>query len=222
MKRHSITQEGILRAAQALDGFFTRQQVTQLLFGKDDRHRGIERLLPYLVAKGKLVSYPFQKKLAYIVPRLAKKSGIEFRIEHGVGCSECKVRLWLADRSAELVPERRFKGFSVWPDGGLIYPNGWLLMYEFSTQDNARRLGILRYKAHRYLQLVKEKHQVLFVMDLPANKVEAVVEKMPSHEAFWYVDFATFRSIPLAESLLAPVYINGGNGNKYSLRSNGR
>jgi hypothetical protein len=221
MKWHSITQDTLLKAAQALDGFFTRDQAVQLFFGKNCRHHGIERLLPYLTAKGRLFAYQYHKKLAYIVPRRAKKPGVEFRIEHGVGCSECKVRLWLADRTAQFVPERRFKGFTVWPDGGLIYPNGWLLMYEFSTQDNAKRLGVLRNKARHYLQLMKDTYQVLFVLDLPASKVADVVNKLPQHEAFWYTDFTTFQNVPLGQQLLAPIYINGGNGEILSLRADG-
>lgn len=221
MKTHSITQEGLLKAAQALDGCFTQEQITKLLFGIEGRKRGVERLLPYLVTRGRLISYPYHKKLVYIVPRRSRKEYDEFHIEHGLGCTECKVRLWLADRSAQLVPERRFRGFNVWPDGGLIYPNGWLLMYEFATEDNAKRLSVLRNKVHRYLELIKDHHQVLFVLDRPADKVKEVIAKLTGHEAIWYVDFTTFKSVPLGRQLLAPIYINGGNGETLSLRAHG-
>jgi len=222
MASHYISQDTYLKVAQIFN--WAKSEDFILWFtGKTDRHRRTEAILPRLVKRGKLRAASYHKRLVYTVPRLAKSPAFddEYQIEHGLGCTDCLVRFVLSDRNVVIVPERKFRGSQIRPDGGLIYPNGWRLMYEFGTQDNSKRLGVLKNKIDRYLNVMKDNHQIVFVLDLPREKVTEIINKLPAHEAIWYIDYQTFKDIPFGKSLETPVYVNGGNGDILPLRKNG-
>jgi hypothetical protein len=55
---------------------------------------------------------------------------------------------------------------------------------------------------------------VLFVLDVPKYAVPSFFQQ---DEAFYFVDLDSFMNVEEGEQLAAPIYVWGGDGNKYPL-----
>lgn len=265
MARHTIPIYRYLEAAQVFH-WFTKEHITLWFLGFLTRHRRTEDVLPILVQKGKLRSLKFGKKLVYIAPRrtkgklpvlLKEKPGYEPRvteaaitqknkIEHGLGCTECLMRFFLSRMDGEIIAERFFYGLGVVPEWGIRYPNGKLLLLEYSTEDNFLRSNLMKAKINaylRHLEKIEEKFEakaiVLFVIDVSRVKVEGFVNMVKREDGsgaadapaalyegdrfplnpFYFTDYKTFLGIPIGQQLAAPIYF-WIDGKEYPLKKN--
>src|SRR6185503_16683779 len=89
---------------------------------------------------------------------------------------------WPARTEGEIIAERFFYGCGVVPEWGIRYPNGKMLLYEFSTKSNFHFSGLMNGKLNAYrrnLEKIEEKFQakaiVVFVLDIPRITVERYV-----------------------------------------------
>jgi len=213
-KHSSISQGAFLKVAQVFN-WASKEHYLLWFTGARQRSRRIEILLKRMTDQGKLVSVGYGKKLIYIAPRY-RQSGYFYQVEHGLGVTEGLVRFIISDRSGVIIPERKFRGFGVRPEFGIVYKEG-ILLYEFCTRDNARRMNVLRIKLINYAKFV-DKHTVVFVMDLPRDDVRSIVRKLRPQGPYLFTDHDTFLSVPLGQQLIIPIYI-WEDGNEYPLRS---
>jgi hypothetical protein len=219
MARHpAITQDEYLKWLQFIGNWATKEHCVLLINGNSKRIHSAEVVLPRLVSKGKLKRVKYHRQWVFSVPRVSKSFNDELQIEHGLGCTEGLVRFWVSDRSGELIPERKFKGFNIRPEWAIKYPKGTILLYEFCTRDNSKRLNVLKSKILRYQAIMKKDYTILFVMDLPRESVEEIVSKIIPVGPFMFTDYETFKSIPIGEQFTTPIYIWGEDNQVHPLR----
>jgi hypothetical protein len=197
---YKVPEKGLLKIAQCLN-WFTKEQLILWLFENTERSRRIEILLPRLVNKKKLVEEQYHKRKVYIVPRLGHCSSPQ--IEHGLGVTEGLIRFYISDRTAEIIPSRKFVGCGVRPEFGLKYPNS-MFLYEFCTQDNSKRLAVLQKKVNSYKKM---DHMVVFVMDIPRLSVIEKIKELKPEGKFMFTDYETFKNVPFGKQLTAPIYL---------------
>ena len=174
-----------------------------LFTGELKRHRRTEQILPRMVKKRKLVSRRWGKKLAYAVPRLKNTS-----LEHGLGCTETLIRIWLSDKTGTILPERYFRHLGSIPDWGIRY-GSVLLLCEFSTKSNFEGARIIKTKMTKYLQnmeKIKKKFNssniiVIFVLDVPKERIQNFIKRNPWDGPFFFTDYETFKDVPLGQQL---------------------
>ena len=107
--------------------------------------------------------------------------------------------------TAEIIPEKSFRGGGVIPEWGLRYSSGKLLLFEFCTRNNFERYGLVKSKMSRYKEIYPEA-LVLFVLDVERETVETFVGNITG-ENFFFTDYETFKNVPLGEALDAPIYL---------------
>jgi hypothetical protein len=150
----------------------------------------------------------------YVALRLCK--GGTPNIPHGLGVAECLARIWLSDKSGEIVPQRRFKGAKVVPDVGFLYGEK-LLLVEYGTPDNSKRWAIITGKIDRYRHAFPQAW-VLFVLDTKREKVgQYAISQYGIGNNFYFTDFETFKSVSIGQALTARIYF-GDDGQEYPLR----
>lgn len=219
MPRHlNIPQKAYMHGMQFLGNWFTREHIILLLTGKLDRIHSAEVVLPRLVKRGLLKQVKFHQRFAYAVRRVSRSYNDEIFIEHGLGCTEGLVRFWISDRSGELIRERKFKSMGICPEWALRYPSGKLLLYEFCTEDNSKRIGVIKSKITRYQKIMKDNYVIVFVMDLPRKDVIYLVEKIKPEGPFMFTDYETFKTVPYGDQLTASIYLWGGDVQPHPLR----
>jgi len=222
--RITISKYEYLKVGQLFD-WADKEHYVKWFTGRSGRHRRTETMLPRLVRKGKLKTKRVGKKIAYIVPRKGRKP--HPNIEHGLGSTEGLVRFWRSRMDGLIIPERHFRGFGIVPEWGISYNNGKILLYEFCTADNFFRSGNIQGKMTRYNQYLPSIEAkfgregiVLFVIDVGEKDVEEyIVKRLPLGDQFFFADYQTFLRQPIGDQLKAPIYIWGGDGEKYPLES---
>jgi hypothetical protein len=237
MTRNTIPIQYYLDAA-AVFHYATKEQFNLLLTGSTRRKDRTEKVLLRLSRRKKLKAIKFGKKLVYVLPRKVKGKDLEDpeihpKIVHGLGCTEGLARFWRTRTDGEIIAERFFYGCGIIPEWGIKYPNGKMLLFEFSTESNFRYSGLMNGKINAYrrnLEKIEEKFSaraiVVFVLDVPRTSVERFVGSLggrpaPSPTAnasasdegdrfpfdpFYFVDNKTFLKTPIAELLTSPVY----------------
>jgi len=263
MARHTIPIDRYIEAAQVFH-WFTKEQIILWFLGIVKRHRRTESVLLKLVRKGKLRSVKFGKRLVYTVPRRTKgklpvlvkeKESYEpqvtetaitgrNKIVHGLGCTECLVRLYRAKPDGAIIAERFFYGLGAVPEWGIRYPNEKLLLLEYSTEDNFGRTNLMKGKINAYLRHLEKiedrfqaKATVLFVLDVPRSTVKDFVgslerdvgsvadgdqsalyggDRFPLNP-FFFTDYKTFLGVPIGAQLNAPIYF-WTDGKEYPLK----
>jgi hypothetical protein len=241
MTKASISQQKYLEASQ-LFHWATIDHFNIWLYGSPERSRRSEVILPLLsrkwdnpdTRKRSLFSTTFGKRKVYTCPRrvtrYTSELGITLKIAHGLGVTECLVRLWRSNMKATVIEERFFYGSKCGsiPDIGLKYPSGKMILVEFTTKSNFERWGNIKNKLSHYrsnLWRIDEKFSsssiILFVVDIPRDKLQKyLMEITPAGLPVFFVDFDSFTSIPIGEQLSAPIYIWGEDGNSYPLTKN--
>jgi hypothetical protein len=237
MSRNTIPIEYYLDAA-AVFHYATKEQFNLLLTGSSRRNTRTEIVLLRLSRRKKLKAIKYGKKLVYVAPRKAKGERVDDlaiypKIVHGLSCTEGLVRFWRARTEGEIIAERYFYGCGIVPEWGIRYPDGKMLLFEFSTKSNFQFSGLMNGKINAYrrsLEKIEEKFSakavVVFVLDVPRVTVKRYVgilggRTAPSPTAnasasdegdrfpfdpFYFVDNETFLKIPIGEQLKAPIY----------------
>lgn len=215
--RLSHRQEKYLQAAEALH-YATREHFLLWFTGKNDRHGPTEKTLASLVKKGVLKSFRSGRPYIYCTPdRFTPPFD---KLHHGLVCADALIAFLLADPTASVLSEKWLQGqkWGKYPEWGLVYSQS-VLMLEFCTQDNISR-GQVQAKANFYAaarpalraSLAREP-VILFLLESDISKAGGYSQSYPG---FYFVDIATFLSIPIKQHLTAPVYFWGGKG--YPLR----
>jgi hypothetical protein len=185
-----------------------QEHYKMLLKKETGRHRRTEQILPRMVDRGFLVSRRYGKKLAYVVPRLKNTS-----IEHGLGCTETLVRMWLSDQTGEIIPEKNFRGMGSVADWGIRYDDSMLLC-EFSTENNFNGAKIIKTKITKYISNLKKYRRkysvsfaaVLFVIDVPRERVENFTKRNVPSPEFLFTDYASYKAVPVGNQLYEWIY----------------
>ena len=188
----------------------TQEHYKMLFTGELNRHRRTEQLMARLTKRGKLVTTRWGKKLAYAVPRMKNSP-----LEHGLGCTETLVRIWRSNPGGTIIQERFFRGLGSVPDWGINYNEG-LLLCEFSTENNFNGARILKTKITKYSRNYQKILQrfnatnivVLFVMDVPRERVFNFVIRNNTGRLFLFTDYEAFKNVPISQQLKAPIYID--------------
>jgi hypothetical protein len=204
MGQHYYSQQQYLKISQLFD-WATARHYTLFLTGNETRIHSAESVLPHLVHKGYLKRTRYGHKFVYRVPRLCK--GVwddEVQIEHGLGVTEGLVRFFRSDPTGLIIPSRKYRGKGIIPEWAIQYQR--VLAYEFCTEDNARRLTVIKSKLSRYQKLFPD-YSVLFVMDVQREKVEELVKRLDPDGMFYFTDYATFKEVSIGEQLTAPIYL---------------
>jgi hypothetical protein len=237
MSRNTIPIEYYLDAA-AVFHYATKEHFNLLLTGSSRRNTRTEIVLLRLAKRRKLKAIKYGKKLVYVSPQKAKGKNMDEveiypKIVHGLSCTEGLVRFWRARTDGEMIAERFFYGCGIVPEWGIRYPNGKMLLFEFSTKSNFQFSGLMNGKLNAYrrnLEKIEGKFQakaiVVFVLDVPRATVERYVgtlkrdvgsvadseqsalyggDSFPS-DPFYFVDYETFLKIPLGDQLKAQIY----------------
>jgi hypothetical protein len=202
----------------------SKEQISTRVRGNPGRSGVAERLLIQLANEKKIRWVKIGKKYFYTRIRRGKFPHNDiFEIEHAVACTEGFLRFYFSDTNCTIIPESWFfkKGYYVAPEWGLVYPNQKVLLFEFCTRDNVRRLNILESKVTHYSRFLKENHRVLFVMDVPLEKVTGTMEKLKSRTQaskghFFFIDYEAFLNVPFGEQLSASIYLYE-DGCRYAL-----
>lgn len=179
----------------------------------------IRELLKQLSEERKLLTEPFQGETAYLVRRLSKSRYIDTpgNVYHGVATSDIATRL-LAYPGAKVVPKKFWWGQGIYPDTSILFSNGWFLPVEFATKEHSRLITVYKSKITRYLSLLQEKWQVLFVMDVDEQRLQYLVEQYTKHPSFFYISYTGFKEIPYGYHLTTPCYLNGMTLERVSLK----
>lgn len=147
MKTLTTLQQEYMDVANVFH-FATRDHFALWFTGNTSRHKRTERILPALVKKGCLGSIMYGKRLIYAtLDRMVIKAskGVRFALfpYHGLCCTEALVRFTCSDRHNEVISEKIFKSARLGsvPEWGIRYPNGNMLLFEFSTESNVHSRG---------------------------------------------------------------------------------
>lgn len=221
------TLKGYLRAAQIFE-WATKEHYALYFTGSEKRHRRTERVLPKLVQQKKLISAKYGKRLVYSAPRQGRNKEHLLFIEHGLGCTEGLIRFFWGKMNCEIIPERFFKGCGSVPEWGIRYSDGKMLLFEFSTSHDFHYSNKIRNKLAAYrknLENINNKFSaesiILFVFDVPREKVVRMVEKLqPLGTHVFFTDYTTFKNVPIRKQFEAPIYIWGRDGKSYPLQNN--
>jgi len=186
-------------------------------YGDTKRHRRTEYLVPRLKEEGKIVVIRWGNR--NLINALKHKHDTHY--DHGNGVTEIIVRIWRSDMGSTIVPIRFFRGRRIIPDGAFLFGRR-LMLLEFCTSDNVHQR--LKSKMECYqenLAGVEEKFQasafVVFVLDIPREQISIFLQGRENLDSFFFVDYATFKSVPIGQQLKAPIYIWGGDGKEYAL-----
>jgi len=181
------------------------------------RHGRSEVVLPRLVRQGKMIVKRWNNRNIYIAPKLKGNT----HYDHGLGVTEGLVRFWRSDMTGTIIPSRFFRGLNCIPEWGIHY-GGKLLLYEFCTADNFRqrlRLKVGRYRDH--IWQINARFQsdsfVVFVLDVPRERIDKFISGQEYLASFFFVDYATFKSVPIGQQFKASIYIWGGDRKEYAL-----
>jgi len=205
------------------------------LTGKESkRHRRTEIVLKRLSNRKMIRAIRFGKKLIYALPRKTKgwdeHSGLS-KVIHGLACTECLVRFYRSGLDGEIIAERYFYGFGAVPEWGIRYPNGKMILFEFSTKNNFYYTGNIRGKIGAYnknLPRIEARFQaeaiVVFVCDVGRSAVQREVGSASAEgdrfpfDPFFFTDYETFLKVPIGEQLKAPIYF-WTDGKEYPLKN---
>jgi hypothetical protein len=215
----------------------TKEHYVMWFTGSTERHRRTEVVLPRLVKKYEnpktrnrsLYATKYGKRLIYICPRKKRKGDILYKIDHGLGCTECMVRFYRANTTSKIIEERKFFGCGSIPDFGIQYSKATLLV-EYSSRDNFYQHNVIKNKLSAYrhnLWKIEERFKtngiIIFVIDIPRERLERFIGEMkPIDLPVFFVDFESFKSVDLGKQLSAEIYYFGGDGSIGPLTDNAK
>jgi hypothetical protein len=192
----------------------TARQIRLWFHNDEKRDNGrIERLLKKLSDQKRIRRMFYFGMYAYSVNRLKKNKRTPEFIYHGIRVSDCFIRLWKADPNPKVyLYEHDFTQQK--PEFGITYSTGKSLLLEFCTFDNVRTI---KSKIRKYEEMLKPHQVVLFVCDYDRELLKRRVLAYQPNGSFFFVDFDTFKSVPIREQLISKIYFSG-NGEVEALR----
>ena len=155
MSKHAIPMDLYIEASQVFH-WATKRHFQLWFTGEESkRHRRTESVLKRLSKRGKLRSILYGRKMIYAAPKNVKGEVLdEFyglsKVVHGLACTEGLVRFYRSRMDGVVVAERFFYGCGSVPEWGIIYPEGKMLLFEFSTKHNFLFTGKMKGKLQAY------------------------------------------------------------------------
>lgn len=201
----TIPRRAYKKAFHTINDYATAEQISILMFGTKEISSRTRVMLPRMVSRGELREYRYGPYKVYIIPRF-KVPPTVVNIEHGLGSTEGMVRLLRSDMDAEIIPSRHFRGMGSIPEWGMKFETN-LLLYEFCTRSNY--YSQLRKKIEAYEQnlfKIEDKFGKAFVLFVCEVNREYVKSFQPKPDWALFTDFETFKSVPLGNQLIAPIY----------------
>lgn len=199
MKLPTPAQKPFVAAAEIFHCAYT-EHYAMWMTGKMDRHGRTEKALPALVKKGYLVALPYGRKNLYTTPDRARLTTLGNTLAihpyHGLACTDIILRLVFNDPRRTLLSERVCGAYrwGIKPECGFLL-NSVATLLEFGTADNVEQ-GKVKQKINRYREAgdqirfdLNAELEVLFVLDIPADKVERHVQDGP----FRFMAYDTFK-----------------------------
>src|SRR6266511_1944977 len=115
MGRHSIITEADVLKIVRLLRWVTRFILVLFFGGGEKRIKALERLLPILEKKGKLLSEWHKGEKVYSIARKRRVKPVS--LEHEIACALILVLLWRCRmEESEIVQERAFRSFDIVPE----------------------------------------------------------------------------------------------------------
>ena len=219
----------IMQAAEHHLLWFEQLDMAEWLTGDRKRVKAVEYHLPRLVAQEKLLAVRYDRKLVYRLNH-AQCNGAG-HLTHDLMCTQIILRFAGQD-AGEIVSELFFleekKLFGCVPDWAVLFPS-LVLLCEYSTGDNFRRTRTMRGKLKayrhylfRFIDYFDSAVSVLFIFDVPRYKVQQFVASHTTSDdtPFYFTDLASLLAVPKDGLLTSPLFIWGGDGKSYPLKSN--
>ena len=203
-------------------GCITQRLARMYFTGKPElRHRRTEWAFPKLEKKNEVVPLWHEGEMVYFARRLCRGTQYLDLVDHYLGAAECVIRMWRANMTGIFVPQSEFHDMGSIPDQAVIFDKS-LLLIEFHTYHNFRRHKVEQ-KVAAYTRHLSEiegdfKRGAIVIFVIDALK-EEIHELNVSDDSCYFVDFNTFKSVPIGQQLSAPIYLWGGDGQPYPLRN---
>lgn len=108
-------------------------------------------VLRKLTREGEILSQQWGRRKVFICKRRAKSQDEYpyYKIPHALTCTEILVRLYLS-KYGLLLSNADFSRQPCVPDGGVRYPDGSEILFEYSTKDNFSRKTLMAEKIAHY------------------------------------------------------------------------
>ena len=184
------------------------------------RNKQTETTLPQLVEMKELYSRWYHGQLIYTTSKRAS----DLHVPHGLTCTRAAIRLKHAIE-CEFIPERFFRGwrFEIVPEFAFMTDKAGIA-FEYSTKNNFKRPSLMRRKLQKYRETLARFEEtfdvrpvVLFVIDAPIYEVKRFAKYGDAN--FYFTDARSFFGVDMKAQLTSSIYIWGGDGDTYSLRS---
>lgn len=232
MSRHIIPVDSYIEASRVFH-WATMRHFCIWFTGSYRRHRRTETVLRRLSRRGILRTFKYGKKLVYSSKKVKDEFEGLAKLKHGLVCTECLVRFYRSRTDGMVIAEKHFYGLGCVPEWGIVYPEGKMMLFEFSTRNDFLVTGKVKGKLEAYeknMERIEEKFNskaiLVYVIDIPKETLERFLLVMTQagsdaalSPAIFFVDCETFLSIPIGEQLTAPIYY-WMDGNQYPLRRN--
>jgi hypothetical protein len=213
----------IVETAEVLPMFTAELMALFLTDGTRDRLRAVEYNLPRLTKKKKALIRVRNGRYGYVY-KLKGRGGLQKeKIYHDLTSTKAAIR-FQASEVVNWYGERFFKQARLYPmpEWAAQY-NGFIYLFEFSTENNFKRTDLMRKKIKNYRESHKRMKEffmadpiTIFVFDVPKSRVEKFAKQQP-YDQFYYTDLGSFETVKKGKQFQAPIYIWGGNGKYYSL-----
>ena len=224
MKQLTLTQKKFQEAAEIMP-WAEALDYTEYLTGERKRWKCAEYHLPHLVERGVLKRVRYGRKYVYAIsPSKTRHKG---SIQHDLICTKALLGFKASNIEADFVSENYFRrcGFQAVPEWAVTLSGSESIVhFEYSTADNFRRRRLMNHKIAQYKNAHDrlEEHfgkrpLILFVFDAPEYAIRNFLKNKDELDAFYFTDYESFFSVPKGQQLLAPIYIWGGDREKYPL-----
>ena len=232
MSRHTIPVDLYIEASQVFH-WATMRHFSIWFTGSSRRHRRTETVLRRLSKRGILRTFKYGKKLVYSSKPVQDELDGLAKVSHGLACTECLVRFFRSRTDGMIVAEKYFYGLGCVPEWGIVYPEGKMLLFEFSTRNDFLVSGKVKGKLEAYkkhLERIEAKFNskavLVYVIDIPKETLKRfLLRERPAGSVaalspeIFFADYKTFLSIPIGEQLTASIYY-WMDGKQYALRRN--
>jgi hypothetical protein len=220
------TEQKILIGAENHLALFTQLDMAEYLTGQRVRAKSVEYNLPRLVKSKKLLSYRVGRKLVY---SFQNKQSNQFKhIQHDLMCTQIMLKFQKLC-GVEVVSERFFRQSRNWfqliPDWAVLCRHT-VLLCEYSTQDNFNRTALMKkklaqYRTHlfQFESYFESEIIVLFIYAARRFEVKSFVKNhAKSSDTFiYFTDLKSFNSVEATVQFSSPIYLWGGDGQRYPL-----
>ena len=223
MTYNTTNRQKILSGIDLLPGC-GRKWIKKLYTNDPTRWWSLERYLPKLEKERKIYSAWFSGEKVYSLSKNRLKD--KKKIPHDQVCGEALMRTKCSVPIVQFYSESQLRGlkFGAVPEWGALFPNGKLLLFEYSTADNLKRKKLMERKIEQYEtnlykfdEYFRAESLVLFVLEANRFKVEKFAE-INKGERLFYCDLNSFLDVGNCAQLSTPIYIWGHDGGSYALK----